>query len=803
MHDPSPPGAGAPHPQGSPTPDIRHLLKQQQARVRGRFLIHGTGYVIAAAFAVMVIYYTLDRALSLPPLVRVVLSLGVLVYLAAVLRRRVLYPMRRDFGELDVAMALERRFPELRQQLVTALQLTPDSIDAAGRSDVSRAMAAEVARQAGATAAALPLKDLLNPRRTQRVWGVALAVLAITGTGAYLDGEAVGVFTQRIFGIDASYPRETTLVIELPSDDPDLRVAQEGGVTKVTLAGGADLPVIVRALGKVPDVISLSLTTPGGDTRTQAMAPRGEDRFRYVFRRVSRGFRFQPQGGDDDGAGRVVEVEVIEPPRVAQVRAVLTPPAYTGQPTQTLAGGAVEGLVGTQVQILVAPTKDVDTAVLAFRESGLEVPLEPEEITTDDGTKTWYSGKFTVQDTDRYQVQLTGENGLRNANPGSWPVLALVDHGPVGRLLTPSRDGISVYLPGAVMPVRAELRDDYGLASATLEVLTRGSDTPVSLPLALPATAPDAPPTTRAVVLRLFELQEVLPQLVSTIEGATETSREGPAFAPADRVEGGVDLDLSLAVTDNMVPEAHSTELNSRPVSLVNGSQLAAAIGRHFRSIREEVSAAAELQGERKARLQVLADGGLDTQDGESSTTAVLTALQIGQGRVRNLVRSAHRKLMHAFDAHLFNRLETAPAAVKVLEQYRIYYAASDSADPVLAGFYRELSAARAEGRLGAMETTLDPILLMIQECDTLVSGPCQDLLDTLARAQVAATGEDRDRDVQTAAKLAEAIHQRLVDLLGRLDEWNDFQDVVQEARALKEKQRDIQLRTRELQGGR
>jgi hypothetical protein len=40
-----------------------------------------------------------------------------------------------------------------------------------------------------------------------------------------------------------------------------------------------------------------------------------------------------------------------------------------------------------------------------------------------------------------------------------------------------------------------------------------------------------------------------------------------------------------------------------------------------------------------------------------------------------------------------------------------------------------------------------------------------------------------------------------LQDLLGRLDEWNDYQDLVQEARALREKQRDLQNRTEGIRG--
>ena len=40
-----------------------------------------------------------------------------------------------------------------------------------------------------------------------------------------------------------------------------------------------------------------------------------------------------------------------------------------------------------------------------------------------------------------------------------------------------------------------------------------------------------------------------------------------------------------------------------------------------------------------------------------------------------------------------------------------------------------------------------------------------------------------------------------LEQLLLRLEEWNDYQDLVQEVRALRDRQRDLQNRTEEARG--
>ena len=76
-----------------------------------------------------------------------------------------------------------------------------------------------------------------------------------------------------------------------------------------------------------------------------------------------------------------------------------------------------------------------------------------------------------------------------------------------------------------------------------------------------------------------------------------------------------------------------------------------------------------------------------------------------------------------------------------------------------------------------------------------------QRLTPELAEAQVAANSADLQQSLQRAIALQEKVLATLQDLLSRLDEWNDYQDLVQEARSLIEKQRDLQHRTEQTRG--
>src|SRR5690606_8543865 len=99
------------------------LLRRQLGRIRQRFLIHGIACSLVAVTLLVILYYPLDRYLRLPGGVRILLSLAALGYLAFLAHRFLVYPLRRSLSQRDVALAIERRFPELRQKLISAVQL--------------------------------------------------------------------------------------------------------------------------------------------------------------------------------------------------------------------------------------------------------------------------------------------------------------------------------------------------------------------------------------------------------------------------------------------------------------------------------------------------------------------------------------------------------------------------------------------------------------------------------------------------------------------------------------------------------
>jgi hypothetical protein len=758
---------------GTVATTLRALLATQLGRLRRRYLVHGLAIAVALVAAAILFAFALDRTIDLPAPIRLFHTALVVALLAFALVRYVRYPLSRRFGEVDLAVWFERTFPELHQRLVSALQLH-DVADAELRNQ-SRPMIDALLRETEATVRTLPAERLFDPRPTRRALAAATALAAVLAAGAWLSPATVRAFLLRHLGVAVSYPRETTLRVELPPGGADLQRSDDGPVTELVLPAGADLHVSVLAEGRVPKEVFLDVQTrrvDGGtsEQRAVAMSPRPGDRFRHVFRRVAGSFEFHARGGDDDEGDRRVVVRTVSPPQVAGVTAIVHPPAYTGI-AAIEQQNAIEALVGSDVDVAVATTLAVRSATMVFLESGRRLELAPGTPQDDSGVAASWRGRFAVTVSDRFQIELVADNGLRNPNPGTYPLSALQDYAPIGRWLLPDDEGL-LLLPTALLCVRVDAHDDFGLAAVDLRI-ERAGEAAIERPLLATTT----PPVTDAVTTELLEVRE----LVGT--GA-----------------GSDGLSLLLSLRDNKQPQPGRTELPRRIVQVVDEQQLAAAIARAFRGLREDMTQALDVQVDRRGKLEDLMQR---AGDGTIDVAQALTGVEVGQGRVASALDRAHRALMRAFDVHLWNRLEPSPNAVQVVDLYRERARALTEPLALDPEFYREVARRRASGALGAMENALDPLLSMLATADDTSRGASTDVARALAEAQVARDPAERHRLLAQAHAGQQLVETALQRLLAELERWNDYQDLIQDTRSLRDLQRMLQDKTEEVRGKR
>lgn len=767
---------------------LQPLLHAQLRRLRQRYFWHGLSKALLWATALILLFFALDRWLRLPTPIRLLHTLATVAVAGYALLHFVRYPLSRRFTENDLAQWLEHTYPELHQRLISAVQLHALPDDA--RRNQSPAMIEQLWTETVERTRTLRLDALFDNHNLWRVLAGAALLLVTLGAGAANAPDSARAFVLRHLGFDADYPRDTRLVVELPEAGAELQRVDDGATTTLTVPTGADLLVSVLALGVVPKEVALQVEPLVPETGAQVSGPRRQvpmtqrpgDRFRHVFRRITGSFRFHASGGDDDRGDRTVIVRTVRPAQVANLAASVAPPAYTGQSASEQNGGAIEGLLGSDVKLEVTATAPVREATMVFLETGRRLPLDATAVTDDSGVSTRFAGSFAIDANDRYQIELLAENGLRNPNPGTYPISAVQDYSPVGRWLLPEDDAMTL-LPDGILCLRLESHDDFGLTDVLLRI-ERGGEVVREQQLLAEATGGDgaaAQPIRDALPTHLFEVRELL----------------------ADATTGTDGLFALVTLRDNRAPEAGTAELPRRIVQIVEPPELAAVIGGTFRRLREDISQASDIQSDREAMLGALmtrlADAPGAVANGELQQ--LLTGAEVGQGRIASTLKRVHLGLMRAFDLHLWNRLETSQHAATVVELYRAH--AANLREPLAydPAFYRDLLARQRAGTLGTMETTLDPILQMIEIADGLTTNESPAVLRHLAEAQVARDAADRHARVQDAHAMQQRIAAALQQLLLRLEEWNDYQDLVQEVRALRDRQRDLQNRTEEARG--
>jgi hypothetical protein len=212
---------------------LRPLLARQLARLRARYLWHGLGAVLALGGAAVLLFFGLDRWFGMPLPIRLFHSALLLLIGGYATARFVLYPLRARFADLDLAVWFERTFPQLHQRLVSAIQLH-DLPDAALRNQ-SRPMIDKLLAETSVEVQRLPLPALFDGRATRRALGAAAVVCALLAGGALWSPPTAKAFVLRHLGLAASYPRNTTLRLELPPDGPELQRVDRGEVTELLL----------------------------------------------------------------------------------------------------------------------------------------------------------------------------------------------------------------------------------------------------------------------------------------------------------------------------------------------------------------------------------------------------------------------------------------------------------------------------------------------------------------------------------------------------------------------------------------
>lgn len=362
----------------------------------------------------------------------------------------VLRPLAKLGGAVPIARDVEHTYPELEEQLSTAIEYGRDPrLALQGTSpELVGALLAQAQRRSGA----LDFGRTVNWRRAGLAALCAFLVSAGVALYAGLNPRLFGATWQRFLNPTAAVPPPTLTVIKNVERLDDGKPVPASGEVPVETS----VPLLVTLDGRTPDTVVLAMRTgEGAEARwEERLMDRGEDGlYRSTLRRLLDSATFKVKAGDAESAEYTVGV--FREPAIDEFTVQLDPPAYTGKGPELLPPGQgdIKALRGTQVTVRFKASTELGAGQASFESKRTPVAAALEGRNGSVG--------FTVDKDDKYQILITDPKGRSNRAPVTYRVTATKDLKPRVQIKKPERD-LMVHREQAVK-VEIHASDDLGV----------------------------------------------------------------------------------------------------------------------------------------------------------------------------------------------------------------------------------------------------------------------------------------------------------------------------------------------------
>ena len=320
--------------------ELQETLAELRSRIRRYVLVEGIALVLVVvcglfwlSFATDWIYFRVSR-LELPGWFRSGFFVLMLCSLAAGVLIWIVTRLLRRLRSRALALIMEKRFPELDDRLITAVELAENGEDQGP--PLSSAMQRQTLRDASTSVRNLDVSAVFDRRPLNRaVFVAALLATSIAGFGI-ANAAAVGRWYHAFVLAEENYwdPfRKSSLDVSVVSQ-PGERIRRLSSDEAYRHPRGADLVVRVDVPeGKVvPEQVTLHYRTIGesGSGRGRVtMTQIGDRTFRHALTRAVDDHQLWVVGGDFTNR-LAYRVEAVDPPTIDRITLDCDYPNYTG-----------------------------------------------------------------------------------------------------------------------------------------------------------------------------------------------------------------------------------------------------------------------------------------------------------------------------------------------------------------------------------------------------------------------------------------------------------------------------------------
>lgn len=636
-------------PPGSPRSPglggVHEALAALRRRARSGIWIEALGLCALLLVAYALPSFLTDRSLRLEWIYRCILLVSFVAVVVWLLRRRLFVPLQVPLTDEEMALAVERRSPEVKQALISSLQFDRELVQ--DRPDPeSRELKAAVVADVRARLSSIPFGRAIDTRRVGRFAGGLLAAIAFFGGWAALDGSSLGLWTRRnLLLSNVEWPRYTELHF----------VGAEGG--EVRVPEGDALTLRVAAQGEIPDQVFAEFAFAGGETGTEPMSRTGDGEFTLTLDQVVENAVLRISGGDAETIE--MKVTIVGRPRFTELTIGITFPAYMErEPDQVPATeGEIRLPLGSRLDLAGRSSKPIGEAFALFAEQKTPFAVGA------DGTS--FTGTFAPTESGALLIDVVDRDLLGAGAPPRLVLRVGEDKAPVVEFRL---RGISTMITAhARVPGDLKVRDDFGLRGVEAGMRTAEDAPQERDPGAAPVAAVETPFASAQVVYGDPLVSGTLRYETTASIDLRQWNTVPDENAEANPIRPGMLLSLRFGARDNFGPgDPHTAYGEAMTFRVVTREKLVEELRRRQVEQREELKRILDEEIASTLELGEMVNP-RDAGDKQQLAVAKLRAIarrQQGLGRRVALVGELYQRILWEYEN---NRL-IEPNKVRELE---------------------------------------------------------------------------------------------------------------------------------------
>ncbi|MGE3173345.1 MAG: hypothetical protein AB7O97_12025 [Planctomycetota bacterium] len=448
----APPVPGPPPASGADQPGVLraagHRFTVLRAKVRVALWTETCAVLALALVGYAALTFAVDRTLRLETPVRAVLLAALAIWAARTTWQRLLRPLAVPLGDDEMALAVERQAPALRESLISSMQFER-AITEGSRAPESRQLMRAVVADVQQRLPQLPFETALDGRRMGRFVGLLSAGLAAFALWGAVDLGSLKLWALRNLALSSvEWPRYTRLQF-LDGQDGALRLPQ-----------GDPLTVRVALQGPVPDQVFLTSEYAAGERTVEPMSRTGDGEYTLTIDTLLEDAVLSAAGGD--GVSEPLRVVIVERPRIEDVRVEVVFPDYMEKEPEVVppTEGELRLLRGSVLRVSGRSHKPIDQAFALLADERQDLERDASGHAFAGELRPRAAGILVLDVIDRDQLGAGAPPKL---------LLRLVDDKPptidfklrgISSLVTPQ-----VRIPGELKVV-----DDFGLRAVAAQI---------------------------------------------------------------------------------------------------------------------------------------------------------------------------------------------------------------------------------------------------------------------------------------------------------------------------------------------